>query len=162
MRIYLGGAIDLADPKAHSLFEEVSTALVSALHGNAVIFNPFKAFVNANKTVEATHDSYVTAINHLALIESDWAVFIWSNAQSFGVPIEIDRRVQEKKPLIVINLSGKAPGIYMRSAVIHSGLGHIYNSIEEMVNAITKHSFGAQDGSIPFSMLPYRSLERLT
>lgn len=115
--IYLGGAIDFADEKSLNLFKEISDAIVSTLGKNVVIFNPLSAFNNANKSSFPHDDEYVVAINKLALIRADLAVFIWSGALTFGVPIEVFKRVQSGGPVLVYNTSGRSPGIYMRHFV---------------------------------------------
>lgn len=132
MHIYLGGAIDHADDKARNLFNEVADALVSALGKKTVIFNPFSAFINANACADPALDAYVININNTALYAAEMAIFIWSHAQSFGVPLEIASRAKAKKPFMVLNVSGKTPGIYMRDTVINSGFGKFVESVEDL------------------------------
>ena len=112
--VYLGGAIDFADEKSLNLFQEISNEIVATLGPDVVIFNPLSAFNNANKSSSPRDDEFVVAINKLALIQADLAVFIWSGALTFGVPIEIYKRVEAGGPILVINTSGRSPGIYMR------------------------------------------------
>lgn len=131
MTFYVGFAIDQANTPPQKIFEEWTTAFEIIINehykadklGNSevpmVFFNPFAAYKGAKGLKKVEDIAYIVKINDLALMEADFAIFLWQDSPSFGVPYEILKRL-EKGNILVHNTSGKSAGLYLQH---HLNLG---------------------------------------
>jgi hypothetical protein len=118
MRVYIGAAIDNAGgPRVN--FELLTKVVLDAIP-DAVVYNPFSAFSNASSKLQDLC-SFVVEINEKALTEADLAVFLWNDAPSFGLPIEIQHCKDTAKPFAVWYRSEKTPGIYLMHGLHETG-----------------------------------------
>jgi hypothetical protein len=134
MNVYIGGPIDQArsDCTPQEQFAEIARLVVNGLGPDTVVFNPFSAFINAGGAESVEDLWYIININDLALKEADLAVFVWNGSPSFGMPIEIIRRIEYSKPYIVWNRSGKRSGVYLRHR-LHTSDGSEYITEGELL-----------------------------
>jgi hypothetical protein len=117
MTFYIGAPIDTSNTDIMEPYDKL-TALIKAAsiklnHPEYVIFNPFSAYRHAHTAMGAGLD-YVVDTNNFALDNASIAVFIVNDQPSIGVPYEIARRAEQKRPLFVWYRGSKSPGIYLK------------------------------------------------
>jgi len=120
MNGYVGGAIDTANGDPHEQFEQLCKSVM--IHEGIVVFNPLSAFRGAAGVRTANACTFVRIINELALVASDFAVFVWSGSPSFGMPIEVDFCAKRGVPFVIWNQSAKPLGMYALNSIHRSVL----------------------------------------
>lgn len=124
MNFYIGFAIDQANTPPQDIFNEWTSTIEKVINDhyasrtpiNMLFFNPFSAYRGAKGLTRKEDIAYLVKVNDLALMEADYAVFLWQDSPSFGVPYEILQRLQ-KGGVLVHNVSKKSPGLYLQHHV---------------------------------------------
>jgi len=114
MIVYLAGPIDYSLANPSDSFDEMIACITSALGEDTLLFNPLKAFCNANKAKERHECDYIFNVNMRALRAADLAVFRVDDSPSFGVPIEIYECTRQRIPAIVWYQRQASPGVYVQ------------------------------------------------
>lgn len=135
MRIYVGCPIDQSRLSPLEQMEALVKRTISVVSSEIneitgrphvpVVYNPLLAWANASAALDQEELNFVWAINQEALKWADLGVFLWSDSPSFGVPIEINSC---NKRVLVVNTSGRAPGLYMRRAIQGARKGAIVDN----------------------------------
>lgn len=150
MRVYIGAAID-ASGNPGQRYKDLVQLVTEALPEDVVIFNPFTAYANVSQCDRTTTDSeYIKEINDFALDNADLGVFIWSDDPSFGVPLEIHRRVAKQQHCIVWYRSQKKMGVYLE-VLNGNEYCHVDPDRTEVIEAIRAYAIENFKGSINFN-----------
>jgi hypothetical protein len=134
MIVYLGAAIDTSLGSPADQFNMLSELVLKANKGSVIFFNPLTAFINAHAITREQDMQFLIDINNTALDRADLAVFSWTSSPSMGVPLEIQRCKEQKKPMVIWNRTPKKLGIYLRSGMGRNQI--IVESEEDVVAAI--------------------------
>lgn len=117
MRVYVGAPIDTSKPEhpPAEQFQELITHVARGLGYRCIIYNPYAAFENAgHPRVSPVDFEFVVRINEEALTRCNLGVFVWNGSPSYGVPNEIET-LSQRAPVVILNLTGKPLGLYLRS-----------------------------------------------
>lgn len=138
-KVYLGAPIDQHSSDPGVNFKVLADVALRAFDGQPlVMFNPFTAYMNAGGPRNSQTIDYVVGTNMEALSESSLAVFMWDNQPTFGVVVEIVHCADKGIPFIILNKSGKKPGIYMEYVVSDPKISCIVDSTEQLESKIKK------------------------
>lgn len=137
LSVYIGAAIDQSLGSADAQYNELKELIKEALGGsNFVGYSPYNAFFGAESTRTANTNRFLVDVNLEALLNSDIAVFIWSDSPSFGVPAEILHCNQHNIPFVVWNKSTKPTGIYLQHAISESKNSYLADSKDRTIGLI--------------------------
>lgn len=116
MKVYIGCPIDNSRPE-HSpgeTFQSVAAQVVEGFSQECTIFNPYAAFANSGRSTNHFDLAFVANINQFALDNCNMGVFVWNGSPSYGTPLEIERCANSGRLTLVLNLTGRPLGLYMR------------------------------------------------
>lgn len=123
MRVYVGCPIDQCGQNPLESMSRLidlvngAAAVLSSPASPPIIYNPLSAWSNAHLAEDAEDLDFVYGVNQKALLDADLGVFLWNGSPSFGIPVEI----AAAKRALVVNTSGKMPGLYLKRAVLSKG-----------------------------------------
>lgn len=141
MRVYMGSPIDSKADDPAKNFNDIAEVVIEVFGDKAVLFNPFSAFINANKCRQPDTDEFVIQINSEALEQADLSVFKWTDDPTFGVPLEMANAKSLERHVIVWNESQKKPGIYLQRLAdekTEDGSFTICNTRREVLQALKR------------------------